>query len=311
MRVSHVLLPAVCAAFTATLTIPAQAYDQRDAIRDCERHLMRSYHYRPNQVHDVAIRRQGGGGFEIHGRINLENLSDPTFTCVVHHREVVSLRVDNARAAAESIGKGILGAVLGGIASSLERASESGDRGQPHPAYSGNGSPFHDEAFLQNACRHELRRHLRIGHGPVDNIRLTNAHLHNRTLDGDGVVRWQSGERQRIHFSCEFDRYGRIYDGRYSYYGSVADNGGGFAGGHGGGRPSQLPGGGNEMMQRVGADCVRAVRRQVGGGSPSVIDVRHGENFMTVRVSVEGAQAPWICEHSSREVMRVYYGAEG
>ena len=104
---------------------------------------------------------------------------------------------------------------------------------------------------------------------------------------------------------------GRIYDGRYSYYGSVADNGGGFAGGHGGGRPSQLPGGGNEMMQRVGADCVRAVRRQVGGGSPSVIDVRHGENFMTVRVSVEGAQAPWICEHSSREVMRVYYGAEG
>lgn len=68
----------------------------------------------------------------------------------------------------------------------------------------------------------------------------------------------------------------------------------------------------SDPFARAKADCASAVAKQVGGGkSPSVIDVKRGENFLTVRVRVPGAQAPWICEHSSREVMRVYYGAEG
>ncbi len=146
-------------------------------------------------MHDVAVRRQGGGSFEIHGKINLENASDPTFTCAVHHRKVVSLRVNNARAAAEAIGKGILGAVLGGLASSLERSVAKCDRGRRHPTYSGQASPFSDQAYLRNAYRHELRRHLHVGHAGVERIRIANAHLHRRTLDGDGVVVWQSGAR--------------------------------------------------------------------------------------------------------------------
>jgi hypothetical protein len=67
-----------------------------------------------------------------------------------------------------------------------------------------------------------------------------------------------------------------------------------------------------DRLGRVRADCEDAVARQIGGGrNVSVIDVKRGENFLTVRVRVRGAQAPWICEHSSRHVMRVYYGAEG
>jgi hypothetical protein len=40
-------------------------------------------------------------------------------------------------------------------------------------------------------------------------------------------------------------------------------------------------------------------------------DINRAENFLTVRVRVQGAQAPWICEHSTREVMRVYYDSAG
>jgi hypothetical protein len=305
MRVSNIVVPAFCLALGLGATMnEAHAYNQRDAIRDCERHLQRSYHYRPDQVHDVSVHREGRGSFEIRGRLRLENLSDPKFSCIIHHREVVSLRIDNAKAAAEAIGKGILGAVLGGIASSLERSMEEGSHAQPHPAYSGQGSPFHDETFMKNACKHELRRHLRVGHGPVEGLRLMNAHLHHRTLDGDGVVHWRDGARQRIHFTCEFDRYGRIHDGRYSYYGSVSE-------------VTNLPAdppmgsGGNDRHAQVRQDCIRAVRRQVGGNPTSVIRIEPGENFFIVSLRVEGAQAPWICEHSSREVMRVYYGSEG
>jgi hypothetical protein len=70
--------------------------------------------------------------------------------------------------------------------------------------------------------------------------------------------------------------------------------------------------GNSDPFARAKADCAGAVAKQVGGGqSASAIDVKPGENFLTVQVRVPGAQAPWICEHSSREVMRVYYGAEG
>ncbi len=303
MRFSYSLIPPLCAALCFALPTAAQAYSQRDAIRDCERHLQRSYHYRPRQVHDVSVRHEARGSFEIHGKINLENASDPTFVCVIHHREVVSLRVDNARAAAEAIGKGILGAVLGGIASSLERAAEEGERGQRHPAHAGPDSPFQDEAYLRNACQHELRRHLHVGHRPVQDIAIRNAHLHHRTLDGDGVVVWRNGARQRIHFTCEFDRRGGIHDGRYSYYGSVADEGGASA-------PAR-PDGNNGQMAQVRRDCVRAVERQVGARTATIRDIRRGETHLNVRVDVQGAQAPWICEHSTREVLRVYYGAEG
>lgn len=299
---AYAIAPLICVAFGVALPQSAQAYNQRDAIRDCERHLQRSYHYRPNQVQHVSVRREGRGSFEIHGQVRIENLSDPTFTCIVHHREVVSLRVDRAKTTAEAIGKGILGAVLAGIASNLERSTGDGDHGQPHPAYSGQGSPFHDEAYLKNACKHELRRHLRVGHGTVRRIRFTNTHLHRRTLDGDGVVRWRDGDGQRIHFTCHFDRFGRIHDGRYSYYGSA---------GSAGQLPAARPESGVDRFAQVRNDCIRAVRRQVGGRSASVNRVQPGENFLTVSVNVEGAQAPWICEHSSRHVMRVYYGAEG
>lgn len=72
------------------------------------------------------------------------------------------------------------------------------------------------------------------------------------------------------------------------------------------------PSSNDDGFGRVKHDCEDAVSRQIGGGRRvSVIDVKRGENFLTVRLRVRGAQAPWICEHSSRHVMRVYYGSEG
>jgi hypothetical protein len=78
MRVSNFLVPALCAALGVGATMDeAHAYNQRDAIRDCERHLQRSYHYRPNQVHDVSVHREGRGSFEIRGRLRLKTSATP------------------------------------------------------------------------------------------------------------------------------------------------------------------------------------------------------------------------------------------
>lgn len=75
-------------------------------------------------------------------------------------------------------------------------------------------------------------------------------------------------------------------------------------GAHGGG-------GGGQGMGRVETDCLRAVEAQVRKPGLSIISIDRGENLLKVKVRVPGARAPWICEHSTREVVSVYYGAEG
>ncbi len=201
------------------LSTTVHATPRQDALQHCEREIRHSYHFTRDQVHDVTVEREGRGSFEVRGRLKVSGRKDPYFTCIVHHREVVSVRVNDTSPTAEAIGKGIIGAVLVGVAAALDKSAGDDDEGRRHPEY-GNGerSPLADLPFLEKACQHELRRHLRVGHGRVDRLRLTNVHLHGRTLDGDGVVRWHRGGRQRIHFSCDFDRHGRIHDGRYSYY---------------------------------------------------------------------------------------------
>lgn len=43
MRLLNYLIPTLCAARSFTAPTAASAYTQRNAIRDCERHLQRSY----------------------------------------------------------------------------------------------------------------------------------------------------------------------------------------------------------------------------------------------------------------------------
>jgi len=106
-------------------------------------------------------------------------------------------------------------------------------------------------------------------------------------LDGDHVIEVYNRSQRRARYSLTLG----------------IDRGGSQGGRSGGGR---------DAFAQVKSDCIAAVAKQVGGRrSPSVINVKRGENFLTVRVRVPGAQAPWICEHSSRRVMRVYFGAEG
>lgn len=79
-------------------------------------------------------------------------------------------------------------------------------------------------------------------------------------------------------------------------------------------RDSQSGGtsGDRDPYASVKADCVAAVAKQIGGGKrPTVIRVVRGENMLKVPVRVPGAQAPWICEHSTRRVISVYYGSRG
>jgi len=120
-----------------------------------------------------------------------------------------------------------------------------------------------------------------------ESAKAKNAYRGQLYLDGDHVIEVYNRSQRRARYSLTLgvDR---------------------------GNRQGGRSGGGRDAFAEVKSDCVQAVAKQVRASrSPSVINVKRGENFFTVRVRVPGAQAPWICEHSSRRVMRVYYGAEG
>ena len=74
-----------------------------------------------------------------------------------------------------------------------------------------------DRGHLRKACRHHIARQLRHHHDKFESLRLVNTHVDRRTLSGDGVLRWH-GTQHSLHFSCHFNRRGRITDGRYDYY---------------------------------------------------------------------------------------------
>ena len=187
------------------------AFNKGDAVRGCERYVQRSYGYR--NIHDTTTLRSGRGSFEVRGRAKVPGHTDPYFTCIVVHGEVVSLRINKSSKTSEAIGKGIAGAVLIAAAAALDKKLH---HAKPHPRYQG-GNPFVDRKFLRQACKHEIMRNLSFGHARPKGMRVVNFNVHGRVADGNGNVRWGHGGRSSIHFTCHFDRRGRIHNGRYRY----------------------------------------------------------------------------------------------
>lgn len=211
----------------AGLLLPAIAearYDENDAMRACERYIAGSYGY--NDFRNVNVTGEGHHDYTVRGNIPAGN---KRFVCNILHKDVVNVKILDADRKNDddtdaAIGAGLVGLALLAVAAASLDGNDTQD--QPHEWQYG-GDPFDDLSQLQDACAHELRRHLKADHGRVDSFHLTTAQLHNRDLRGSAHVLWADGDVADLNYTCQFDRQGRIYDGEYRYAtrtsGSVTD----------------------------------------------------------------------------------------
>jgi hypothetical protein len=188
-------------------------FTRRDARQACVHRIHELYGIRRNAISDVSATREGRDNFRLSGKVVRHQSLPDTFTCRVTHGEVVALRLHTPDKPETAIGKAVLGAVLLGTAEAL--AGDEADH-RPHPAHS-HGNPFTDQQHLNQACRHEIARNLRHSHAQFDRIRLVTSHLRHRTLEGTGSIRWFNTDHM-MHFTCQFDRRGRLVDGQFYYY---------------------------------------------------------------------------------------------
>ena len=213
-------------AIAAALASPtAFAYDQRDAIEDCQDKIFDDSQYsRYSDAHGATAQETGRNSYKVTGLVKDRDKKDHRFNCRIDHREVVSWNVspeqisDSDKKTAAAVGAGVLGlAILA--------AAVSGDKDHDNKRSSyekGENSPFDDMAYLKRECERVVSFHLNRDHGPVRDLELTYPHLHDRTLSGNGRVSFERGGRRELSFTCDFDRRGQVQDGHYSY----ADGGG-------------------------------------------------------------------------------------
>jgi len=188
-------------------------FNRCDARRACQQQFGDQYGVRQSAFGDVSVQRAGNGVFWVKGMVVRHRSRPDEFTCRVVHSEVVAMRVHPAKKPALAVGTGVLGAVVAGTPLAY---GKSDFENEPYQAHA-RGNPFRDRQHLNKACRHEIARQLRHSHSRFDRLRLVTGHLKNRTLQGDGTVRWNDGDHL-VHFTCHFDRRGRVVDGQFYYY---------------------------------------------------------------------------------------------
>jgi len=228
MPISKRLNTVLSIAVAAAMTSPAAfAYDQTDAIDDCQSKIFDDSQYsRYSGAHGVTAQETGRNSYKVSGLVKDRDKKDHRFNCRIDHREVVSWNVspeqisDSDKKTAAAVGAGILGLAL--IA-----AVASGDKNHDDKRGTydrGENSPFNDMGYLKQECTNEVRRHLDRDHGQVRDLELTYPHLNDRTLTGNGRVSFDRGGHRDLSFTCEFDRRGRVQNGHYSYVSGGGDD---------------------------------------------------------------------------------------
>lgn len=208
----------------------AHAYSEYDARRDCSRKVAGwSSDYRDARFENVED--TGWDSYNLDGKVRgRDDGKDHKFTCRVKRQELVSWNVNaksvddehdhKSRNRALAIGAGVVG--LAALAAIMSSNSNKSGEDQAHDDKrsdyaSGRSNPFSDMAFLKQECATVLQRHLDDDHGAVRSVMLNTARLTGRTLKGEGSVTFEGGSTPRLSYTCDFDRTGRIYDGRYLY----------------------------------------------------------------------------------------------
>ena len=65
------------------------------------------------------------------------------------------------------------------------------------------------------------------------------------------------------------------------------------------------------VPEKVVADCLAALRQQVGNKAMTVLHQKRGETSFIIDVKVEGAQRPWRCFHDGTRCTGTEYQGEG
>ncbi len=193
------------------------AYDKHDAKHACLNKVTQHGHGQYHHAKDVHAEDKGHHSYKIKGKVkSRRDKHTYNFTCKIRHKELVDWRVTKHSSHSSHSNKNTAIAAGAGIIALAAIAAAANDN--KHNGHDKGASALDDMSYLKKQCRQNLRHHINREDQPVRKIHLDTAHLHNRTLVGEGGVLFRRGGGSDIAYRCKFDRQGRIYDGHYRFH---------------------------------------------------------------------------------------------
>ncbi len=195
------------------------------AVPECEATVQNDSRF--HNARNSSAQQIGTETYKVVGTVSDERGRDHRYTCRYEFGEVVSYNVTDASSGgsgsdsgntAAAVGAGLIG--LAAVAAIAKHQDDENHRKKRDNYYRGDGYALNDRDYLRRECSEELRAHIDRDHGKVTSLDLQAPYVHDRTMTGTGDVYFRNGGSRELRYTCEFDRSGRIYDGRYTYVGA-------------------------------------------------------------------------------------------
>jgi len=204
-----------------TLSAPSMAYANSGAVVGCETAVQNDYRF--SNARNSNAQQVSRDVYKVSGLVSDQNNRDHRYTCRFEYGEVVSYNVTDATVAennnkAAAVGAGLIG--LAAIAAIAKHEDDEKHRKNRDSYNRGDNYAFDDRNYLSRECSHEIRAHIDRDHGKVASIDLQAPYVHDRVMSGTGEVYFRNGGSRELRYTCNFDRSGRVYDGRYTYVGA-------------------------------------------------------------------------------------------
>ena len=210
------------AAAVVAIAASSTAYaDSSTAVAECQAAVQNDSRF--NSARESNAQQISKGVFKVNGLVKDERNRDHRYTCRYEFGEVVSYNVTESSVAesnqkAAAVGAGLIG--LAAVAAIAKHEDDEKHRKNRDSYYRGDNYAFDDRNYLKRECAEEIRAHINRDHGKVASIDLQAPYVHDRVMSGTGEVYFRNGGSRELRYTCNFDRSGEIYDGRYSYVGA-------------------------------------------------------------------------------------------
>jgi hypothetical protein len=211
-------LMSVAATIVAVAASSSAYANSSMAVAECQAAVQNDSRF--NGARDTNAHQVSKGVFKVTGLVQDERNRDHRYTCRYEYGEVVSYNVTDSSVAesnqkAAAVGAGLIG--LAAVAAIVKHEDDENHRKNRDSYYKGNNYAFDDRNYLKRECSEEVRAHIDRDHGKVASIDLQAPYVHDRVMSGTGEVYFRNGGSRELRYTCNFDRGGQIYDGRYSY----------------------------------------------------------------------------------------------
>jgi hypothetical protein len=210
------------AATAIALTAPSAASaDPSMAIAQCQAAVQNDSRF--SGARAANAQPAGKGVYKVTGMVKDGMSRDHRYTCRYEYGEVVSYSVTEATVAETNQKVAAVGAGLIGLAAvaAIAKHNDDDDHHKHRDSYNrGENYAFDDRRYLTRECSDEIRAHIDRDHGKVVSIDLQAPYVHDRVMTGTGEVYFRNGGSRELRYTCNFDRGGSIYDGRYTYVGA-------------------------------------------------------------------------------------------